>query len=249
MIELRDVSHGFADLNVFKDFSLQLQQGDSLVLVGPSGSGKSLLLKFLAGLVRPQSGQVLYRGRELATLSKKEDREFLAQVGMLFQQNALFDSMTVYQNLNFVLSEVREDLDASQRDQEIVDYLKAVGLDHARDLFPGELSGGMQKRLGIARALVLQPKLVFYDDPTAGLDPITSRQIIQMILDLKKKLGATIVTVTHDIQRAYQLAGKIMVCFHHDFILTGDAEATRNHKNPKVQQFIAGRIDGPVNQL
>ena len=135
------------------------------------------------------------------------------------------------------------------RKKEIFWFLKAVGLDHVPDHFPSELSGGMQKRLGIARALVLKPKIVFYDDPTAGLDPITSRQIIQLILDLKKELDATIVTVTHDMMRAYQLAGRIMVCFHRDFILTGDAEATQGHKNPKVQQFIHGRTEGPVHSL
>ena len=217
--------------------------------MGPSGSGKSLLLKLMSGLVSPNSGEILYRGQNVSTLSKKESLQFLSEVGMLFQQNALFDSMTVFENLNFVLKEVREELNEAQRKDEIMDFLKAVGLDHVTGLFPGELSGGMQKRLGIARALVLKPRLVFYDDPTAGLDPITSRQIIQMILDLKEKLGATIVTVTHDMMRAYQLAGQIMVCFHGEFIVTGDSVKTKAFDNLKVQQFINGKVQGPLEAL
>ncbi|MCB0378805.1 MAG: ATP-binding cassette domain-containing protein [Bdellovibrionales bacterium] len=249
MIELRGVGHQFDDLVVFENFNLKVFSGDSLVLVGPSGSGKSLLLKFMTGLVAPDQGEVFYRGQLLSTLSKKDQQSFLAEVGMLFQQNALFDSMKVYDNLDFVLGEAKPDWKSSQREAEIVKFLTAVGLDHVPQLFPGELSGGMQKRLGIARALVLQPKLVFYDDPTAGLDPITSRQIIQMILDLKKQLNATIVTVTHDMMRAYQLAGEIMVCFPRDFIKTGGKEETLHHSNAKVQQFIHGDVKGPLEAL
>ena len=249
LLALENLSHNFGDLEVFQDFNLELQQGDSLVLVGPSGSGKSLVLKFLAGLIRPKSGRVLFEGADLSTLSKKQQGLFLERVGMLFQQNALFDSMTVYNNLSFTLSKVLPNMGDGEKKDTIEHYLAAVGLNHVPGLYPGELSGGMQKRLGIARALVLKPRIVFYDDPTAGLDPISSRHIIQMILDLKESLGATIVTVTHDMMRGYQLAGDIVVCFHNDFIRTGSAEATKNHPNPKVQQFIHGRTEGPLRLL
>lgn len=249
LIELQHVTKNFEDLTVLKNVQLSLEEESSLVLVGPSGSGKSLLLKLMAGLVSPTSGKVLYKGKPLDSLSKKEWLDYWSQVGMLFQQNALFDSLTVYNNLDFVLREVKPEWSASQREKEIVGMLEAVGLDHVLKLYPGELSGGMQKRLGIARALVLQPKIVFYDDPTAGLDPITSRQIIQMILDLKEKIKATIVTVTHDMMRAYQLAGNILVCFHGDLVLTGSAEQTKAHPDPRVQQFIQGQIEGPLAEL
>lgn len=249
IIELKSIYHGYGELELLNKFSLSVQEGDSLVLVGPSGSGKSLLLKLMSGLVTPNRGEVFYRGKDLSTLSKIESSQFLSEVGMLFQQNALFDSMTVFENLDFVLKEVRGDLSEGQRNEEIMDFLQAVGLDHVTALYPGELSGGMQKRLGIARALVLKPRLVFYDDPTAGLDPITSRQIIQMILELKEKLGATIVTVTHDMMRAYQLAGTVMVCFHGEFLITGDAAQTKSFDNPKVQQFINGEVQGPLDAL
>lgn len=249
LLELDQVSLGFGDLSVFHNFSFQVTKGDCLVLVGPSGSGKTLFLKLLAGLIKPDSGKVLYRGTDLSTLSNKIRREFIEQVGMLFQKNALFDSMTVRENLNFTLTQVRPSMVSSERKDLIEHYLEAVDLGHVESLFPGELSGGMQKRLGIARALVLNPRLVFYDDPTAGLDPISSRKIIQLILDLKDKLGATIVTVTHDMARAYQLAGRILVCFHEDFVLAGSESETRSSTNKKVAQFINGQTQGPLGLL
>lgn len=249
LIELKSVDLRYGELSILKDFNLKIFEGQSLVLVGPSGSGKSSLLKLMVGLIPPTQGSVLYRGHDISTLSKKDSQAFLAEVGMLFQQNALFDSMTVYENLNFVLEEVEGAAAPEDRKKEIISILEAVGLDHVVDHHPGEISGGMQKRLGIARALVVKPKVVFYDDPTAGLDPITSRKIVSMILELQKKWGGTIVTVTNDMMRAYQLAGECMVCFPGDFLLTGDEQATRNFPDPRVQQFISGQIDGPLGAL
>lgn len=249
MIQMKSVNLSFDGVEIFKDFNLDLRQGESLVLVGPSGSGKSSLLKLMAGLLQPDSGEVLYRGNNLSTLSKKQREQHLAEVGMLFQQNALFDSMTVFENLFFVVSEVEGEATAHARRDEMKDLLQEVGLDHVLDHYPSEISGGMQKRLGIARALVLKPRLVFYDDPTAGLDPITSRKIVSMILDLKEKWGATIVTVTNDMMRAYQLAGRLMVCLPGEFVATGGAETTRNHGDSRVQQFINGHVDGPLGAL
>lgn len=249
LIELNSVNLSFGDLSILNDFNLEIRQGDSLVLVGPSGSGKSCLLKLMSGLLEPTHGEVRFRGQNISTLSKKAHRAFLSEVGMLFQQNALFDSLTVYENLNFVLDEVEGPSSGSQRRDEIVSMLEAVGLDHVLDHYPGEISGGMQKRLGIARALVVKPKIVFYDDPTAGLDPITSRKIVAMILELQKKWNGTIVTVTNDMMRAYQLAGKCMVCLPGEFVLTGSEKETRNFQDPRVQQFIKGEIQGPLEAL
>ncbi len=249
LIELDSVSLNFGSVKILENFNLAIKKGESLVLVGPSGSGKSTLLKLMAGLLSPQEGTVNYRGTSLSTLSKIKRAQFLSEVGMLFQQNALFDSMTVFENLHFVLSEVKPKAPEPSKKEEIFNLLEAVGLDHVPDNFPGELSGGMQKRLGIARALVVRPQLVFYDDPTAGLDPITSRKIIAMILELKNKWDGTIVTVTNDMMRAFQLAGQIMLCFPEEFILTGNEAQTRNHPDPRVQQFITGRVQGPLEAL
>ncbi len=157
--------------------------------------------------------------------------------------------MTVFENLRFVIEEVEGVESAQSRRSDIHSTLEAVGLDHVPNNYPSEISGGMQKRLGIARALVLKPRLVFYDDPTAGLDPITSRKIVSMILDLKKQWGGTIVTVTNDMHRAFQLAGECMVCFPGEFLQTGSAEATRNHGDSRVQQFITGSTVGPLEAL
>jgi phospholipid/cholesterol/gamma-HCH transport system ATP-binding protein len=249
IVELKEVSLSFEGLQVFERFNLTLEEGESLVLVGPSGSGKSSLLKLMAGLLTPDSGEVLFRGQSLSTLSKKQQAQHLAEVGMLFQQNALFDSMTVFENLFFVVSEVEGERVARSRSAELKELLAEVGLDHVLDHFPSEISGGMQKRLGIARALCLHPKLVFYDDPTAGLDPITSRKIVSMILSLQSKWGGTIVAVTNDMMRAFQLAGTCMLCLPREFILTGSAEDTLNHSDPRVQQFIQGQVDGPLGAL
>ena len=249
LIHVDSVSLGFSGQTLFSHFSLKLWPEESLVLVGPSGSGKSTLLRLMTGLILPDQGQVLYRGEPLSTLSEKSRRQFLAEVGMLFQQNALFDSMTVFENLDFVLAELKPELSSQGRSVEIMKMLQYVGLDHVPGHYPGEISGGMQKRLGIARALVVKPRLVFYDDPTAGLDPITSRQIVQLILDLKKELKATIVTVTNDMMRAYQLAGTCMVCLPGEFIPTGNGQQTQNHPDPRVQQFIKGETTGPIGLL
>ncbi len=249
IIELRSVSLEFGELSIFNNLSLTINQGDSLVLVGPSGSGKSSLLKLMTGLLEPTGGEVLYRGKSLSILSKTDHLQFLSEVGMLFQQNALFDSMTVFQNLSFVLNEIKPTANEEEKSQEILKLLQAVGLDHVLDNFPGELSGGMQKRLGIARALVVRPSLVFYDDPTAGLDPITSRKIVNMILELQKKWDGTLVTVTNDMMRAFQLAGQCLFCFKEDFVLTGNEQQTRQHHDPRVQQFIHGQVQGPLEAL
>jgi phospholipid/cholesterol/gamma-HCH transport system ATP-binding protein len=249
IIELRGVSLSFDTGVVFDNFNMSLHQGDSLVLVGPSGSGKSTLLKLMAGLVRPDHGEVLYRGEPFSTLSKTKRLALSQELGFLFQQNALFDSMTVYENLFFPLNEIQPQRSLAEKHQSIVELLKAVGLDHVLDHYPSEISGGMQKRLGIARALILQPQVVFYDDPTAGLDPITSRKIIQLILDLKAKTRGTIVTVTHDMMRAYQLAGTIWVCFLNEFTVTGSASQTKHSTHPKVQQFIRGDLKGPLEMV
>ncbi|MES2855391.1 MAG: ATP-binding cassette domain-containing protein, partial [Bdellovibrionota bacterium] len=194
-IELRNVSISFGEETLLRNVSLKVGAGEAFILIGPSGYGKSTLLKLMAGLLEPTTGEVMINGKNLASLRGLERDALLRRMGMLFQKNALFDSLSVAENVAFPLREVLGTPD--NEIPAIVDrYLKAVGIDHAKDLFPDEISGGMQKRLGIARALVLRPEIVLYDDPTAGLDPITSQKIIQLIKELQTKDGATIVAVT-----------------------------------------------------
>lgn len=233
VIELRDVSLSFEGHNVIRHAQIQIQKGEKIVLIGPSGHGKSVILKLMAGVLTPTSGEVI-----VADASK----------GMLFQKNALFDSLTAAENIAFPLRETTS-LSEGEIQKKVQHYLHAVGLSHAADLYPDEISGGMQKRLGIARALALDPEIVFYDDPTAGLDPITSRKIIDLINDLQKQKGSTVVAITNDMNRAWQMADRLAMVVDCELIVTGSVDETRKHQDPRVQQFIRGLLDGPLTQV
>ncbi len=215
---------------VFQDLSLNVARGESIAILGPSGSGKSVLLKIMAGLILPDQGTVRVESNNL---------------GMLFQKNALFDSLTVEENLSFPLRE-RLAIQGSEADARINELLTAVQLKGSEKLFPNELSGGMQKRLGIARALVVNPEVILYDEPTAGLDPITSRTIAEMIGTLRKKRGSTIVTVTNDVHRAYQLADRIFLLAQGRLIEGGSPDQVRETELPELKQFVNGLQEGPL---
>lgn len=244
-IETVDLKIRFGEQLILDRINLQVFEGESLVVVGPSGQGKSVLLKLLAGLISPTSGKVLVRGQEWAVLSGTRRQEVVQRLGMLFQKNAIFDSLTVAENVAFPLRELTN-LSEGEIAKEVEFYLDSVGLLHAKELFPDEISGGMQKRLGIARALVLKPEVIFYDDPTAGLDPITSRKIIELILKLKRDQNSTIITITNDMNRAYQMADRIVVVVDHQVLVTGTAEETKANADPRVYQFIRGLLAGPL---
>jgi phospholipid/cholesterol/gamma-HCH transport system ATP-binding protein len=226
---------------------LAVESGQSWVFVGPSGGGKSVLLKVIAGLVEPSAGSIRFAGVERSRATPQERARQRLSMGMLFQRNALFDSLTVAENVAFPLREVAGLPEDRIRD-EVAFFLAAVGLSHAADLFPDEISGGMQKRLGMARALALQPEIILYDDPTAGLDPITSRRIVDLILDLRRQRGTTILAVTNDMNRAFQMADRIAVVFGGGMVVTGTPEETRSHSDPAVRQFISGALEGPLTR-
>lgn len=248
MIELENVGIQFGSDFSLSQLSLNVADEESFVLIGPSGQGKSVLLKIIAGLLRPNQGSVSIHGHSLYDVKDSVRNEIMFNMGMLFQKNALFDSMTVGQNIAFPLIEVRR-LNASQADGIVDKYLDAVGILHSKDLYPDEISGGMQKRLGIARALALSPKVVLYDDPTAGLDPITSRKIISLIQDMKTKQKGTIITITNDMNRAFELADRIGFMVDGELVITGTVEQTKKHPDPRVQQFISGNTKGPLTVM
>ena len=233
--------------NLFSKVNIAVRKGETLVLIGPSGQGKTVLLKIMCGLIQPSNGEVSIEGHDFLNISEVNKQRLMCKMGVLFQKNALFDSLSVLDNIAFPLRET-----TNKSEDEILEigerFLSSVGISHAKDLFPDEISGGMQKRLGIARALALEPKIVFYDDPTAGLDPITSRQIIQLILELKKSIGSTIVAITNDMNRAYQMADKIAMIVDGEVIATGTPEETKKHPDPRVQQFIRGEVKGPLTR-
>lgn len=248
MISLKDITVAFDSQVVLKNVSLDIGLGESFVIVGPSGQGKTTLLKTMSGLVTPQNGKVFIEQKDWLTLGNKERLPLLKKMGILFQKNALFDSLTCVENICFPLRETTHlsDWEITKRAEY---FLDAVGIPHARDLYPDEISGGMQKRLGIARALALDPEIIFYDDPTAGLDPITSKKIIELILKLKKEKGSTIVAITNDMNRAYQMADRIGVVIDQQLLITGTPEQTQNHSDPRVHQFVRGLLHGPLTAM
>lgn len=248
MIRLENVTVAFGTQEVLKDVQLDIPAGEFFVIVGPSGHGKTTLLKTMAGLITPQNGKVFIEQKEWLTLSPKERLPVLKKMGILFQKNALFDSLTCLQNISFPLEETTA-LTEWEITKKAESFLDAVGIPHARDLYPDEISGGMQKRLGIARALALDPEIIFYDDPTAGLDPITSKRIIELILKLKKERGSTVVAITNDMNRAYQMADRIGVVMDQQLLITGTPEQTKKHPDPRVHQFVRGLLQGPLTAM
>lgn len=247
VIELQNVSLHFASERILNKIYLSVMKGEIFVIVGPSGHGKSVMLKLIAGLLSPTEGQVLIEGHNFYQLASAKQDELRCKIGMLFQKNALFDSLTCGENIGFPLVETTS-LSRQQIDTKIQDYLEAVGLTPALNLYPDEISGGMQKRLGIARALALDPEIILYDDPTAGLDPITSRKIVDLILKLNHERHSTAVAITNDMNRAYQMADRIGVIINGELITTGTPDQTKVYQDARVRQFINGELLGPLTE-
>ncbi len=237
----------FDNKSILKNVNLKIYEEEVVFIVGPSGQGKSLLLKIMAGLVKPTSGEVFVEGQDWTNLRGAEKRALLLKMGMLFQKNALFDSLTCGENISFPLEETTRQ-SPQEIEQKILDLLEAVGISHAKNLYPDEISGGMQKRLGIARALALEPEIIFYDDPTAGLDPITSRKIIELIAYWQKRKKSTVMAITNDMNRAYQIAERILVVCEGEVIDAGSPEQTKSHSDPRVHQFVRGDLQGPLTE-
>lgn len=245
LIELRDVEVGFSGEMVLAGVSMQVFAGDTIVIIGPSGGGKSVLLKTMAGVYAPTKGEVLYLGREWQAISSEERHDLARTIGVQFQKSALFDSMSVFDNVAFPLRE-HTTMSEHEIEERVMECLTAVDLGKARKLATFELSGGMQQRAGIARAIALRPSVLFLDDPTAGLDPVNSDSMAELILDLKKQREMTLIVATHDMQRAYQFAGRIFLVFNKGVIETGSKLETQNSSDPRVQQFIHGWLHGPM---
>ncbi len=237
-LELKNLSMEYGSSPVLRQLSLQVRDGDRLGIMGPSGSGKSTLLKLCAGLLKPTQGEVLWENLPIENLDKAQLENWRTRMSMLFQRNALFDSLTCLENVAFPLR-LRTKLRESEIKDRAADYLDKVGLAHALHLLPAEISGGMQKRLGVARALALDPELLFYDDPTAGLDPITSKKIIELILALKEQRNSTILVVTNDVHRMLQVADRAILIFSPDkFYFFEKSQDLLTHKDAEIQDFI-----------
>ena len=237
MVRVEGVHKTLADKHVLRGLSFYIPRGDTTVIMGPSGCGKSVLLKHIIGLMRPDSGHVRVDGHDIPTLKTRALSEIRQQMGVLFQGAALFDSMTVEENVAFMLRQHRRMAQSEIRDA-VAEALTLVHLADTQQLKPAELSGGMRKRVGLARAIVMRPSLILYDEPTTGLDPITARGINAMIRDLHERLGITSVVVTHDVESALYVGSLIALTEGGEIVLQGTPDEVRESEVPLARQFF-----------
>ncbi len=248
MIQSKQLTKSFRDKMVLNALDLEVYRGETLVIIGRSGCGKSVLLRHMLGLVRGDKGEMIVDGVELSKLSVKQMNALRMRFGMLFQASALFDSMTVGENVGFMLIE-HTDMKNEEIRHKISEALELVGLKGIEDLSPSQLSGGMKKRVALARAICMRPEILLYDEPTTGLDPITSDAINDLIMNMHDKLKMTSVVVTHDMTSAYKIASRIAMMYQGKILQIGTVDEIRNSQNPIVRQFITGSSKGPITDM
>ncbi|MBU1852467.1 MAG: ABC transporter ATP-binding protein [Candidatus Omnitrophica bacterium] len=247
MIEIINLSRSFGDNKVLQNLNLTVNSGEVMVIIGRSGCGKSVLLKHIIGLLKPDFGQIIIEGEDVTKMEDKELDQLRLSFGMLFQGAALFDSMTVCENVGFALKE-HTDMPEYQIREKVARALELVGLKGIESLMPVELSGGMKKRVGLARAICNNPKIVLYDEPTTGVDPIMADAINELIIDLNHKLKVTSIVVTHDMVSAYKIADRIAMLYNGKIVEVGPVDDIRNTEDPLVRQFITGASKGPITE-
>lgn len=247
MIVIKNLKKSFGSKQVLKGVDLIIPEKKTTVILGLSGSGKSTIIKHIVGLLRPDEGQILLDGLDVAKVNSQGLYTVRKRVGFLFQSGALFDSMNVFENVAFPLVE-HTTLSKAQIDKKVYEKLEMVGLkpQEVAHLFPDELSGGMRKRVGLARTIVLEPQIILYDEPTSGLDPITSDLISQMIKNLQERLGVTSVLISHDIAESFKVGDYFAMLFEGKIIEYGDKESFKASSNPYVRQFMDGSSIGPI---
>jgi len=245
VISLQHVDKGFGGKAVLRDLSIDIAQGESVVIVGGSGTGKSVTLKHIIGLLRPDRGRVLIEGNDIGAMREVEINRFRQRFGMSFQEGALFDSMSVFENIAFPLrrhTKMSEDAIHAR----VEECLAQVHLSGVEDKRPSELSGGMRRRVGFARAISLKPAILLFDEPTTGLDPVISDVVADLIVEMDRTLNTTTVTITHDMKVAFKIADRIAMLYEGHIIEQGTPTEFKASTNPIVQQFIEGRAEGPL---
>ena len=247
MIEINNLYKAFGRQTVLNNLSLTIRRGETKVVIGRSGVGKTVLLRNIVGLVRPDSGSIKINGTEVTDLDEKEYNRLRKEIGMVFQGGALFDSMNVGDNVGFVLNEFMN-LDRKTVEGKVRDALGLVGLKNVEQMMPSQLSGGMRKRVSLARVLCMEPHIILYDEPTTGVDPITAAAINNLIVELRNKLKVTSIVVTHDMNSAYLIADSIAMFYKGQIIADGTPDEIKNSKHPVVQQFIHGVMEGPITE-
>ncbi|MDD3905965.1 MAG: ABC transporter ATP-binding protein [Candidatus Omnitrophica bacterium] len=247
MIEIINLCKSFNGHKVLDNLNLNIDTGETTVIIGRSGCGKSVLLKHIIGLLKPDSGQVIIDGKDVTRMDEKELSALRLKFGMLFQGAALFDSLSVFENVGFNLIEHT----SSNKDEiakAVKESLALVGLRGIEDKKPAELSGGMRKRVGLARAICMRPKILLYDEPTTGIDPIMGDAINELIVELHNKLKITGIAVTHDMTSAYKIADRIAMMYNGKIIINGTPDEIKAAKDPIVRQFITGASKGPITE-
>lgn len=242
VLTVKNVTKRFGPQLVLDNVSLEIEKGKTTVVIGPSGCGKTVLIKHLIVLLRPNSGEVYFKGQRVDNLSEQELNEVRTHYGFLFQGGALFDSLTVFENIIFPIRQHVKIKEWRDVEDLVKGKLAMVGLDGFQNYYPANLSGGQRKRVALARAIALNPEVILYDEPTTGLDPIRSDVINELVLKLKRELGVTTVAVTHDMTSAYKIADRIIMLHNGKIVADGDAKQIRNHPHPVVQQFIHGQV-------
>lgn len=238
VVEIHDMHISFGGTEILKGLELDLNKQENLVVLGKSGTGKSVTIKCIVGLLRPDSGSVKVFGKEITTMKKTELDESRKDIGFLFQSGALYDSMTVRENLEFPLRRVKKELSEDEIDEKVKQALENVSLPDAIDKMPSELSGGMRKRIGLARTIIVDPKIILYDEPTTGLDPITSDEISQLILELQRKLKTSSIIITHDIECAKTVADRIVLLKDGKVYKDGTLEEFQDDDDEFVASFF-----------
>lgn len=238
VIEITNLSKGFDDLQVLKNLSLKLYDGENLVVLGKSGSGKSVLIKCIVRLLNPDQGTILVLGQNVSELKNKELAKVREKIGFLFQSGALYDSMTIKQNLEFPLRRIKKDLTKKERNEKIKEVLENVGLADTLHKMPSELSGGMRKRASLARTIVVDPMIMLYDEPTTGLDPVTSDGISALINEVQKKYKTSSIIITHDIECARATADRIIMLKDGEIYMEGNIDDFENSTDEVIQSFF-----------
>lgn len=244
-IELINVHKSFNSNHVLRGVDLQIQKGESMVVIGGSGSGKSVLMKHVIGLLKPDRGRVRVAGKFISDMKGKTLNDFRKRFGMLFQAGALFDSLSVWENVGFSLLQHTK-LAKNAIRKIVAEKLQMVGLEGIEALRPSELSGGMKKRVSLARAIAMEPEILLYDEPTTGLDPIMADVINELILSMRERLNITSLAITHDMKSAYKIADRIAMLYEGKIIQIGTPEEIQQTENPVVYQFITGSARGPI---
>jgi phospholipid/cholesterol/gamma-HCH transport system ATP-binding protein len=235
---IRNLCKSFGNNHVLVDFNLSLKKGESVIVLGKSGSGKSVLIKCIIGLLKPDKGTIEMFGKNIPDINEEELDKIRAKVGFLFQSNALYDSMTVRQNLEFPLRRHWIKVSQAEVDKMVMDALDDVGLSHTVDMMPAELSGGMRKRIALARTLILKPEIILYDEPTTGLDPITAKEIIELMIEIQQKYQTTSLIISHDMNCVRTAGNRVVVLIDGRCYASGSFEEVKNNPDFKVKQFF-----------